>query len=255
MEFEKEKELIKLFEKNCTKKDYKKKLENLINASIDNGENLEVLLRYLALIHLPDGIHKEVCNGKLAYEYDDIEYILNNADEQRKTLEDCLTESITTNDKRITPFVYLTEYLCCIDMGEADKFKIVTEGTSENDPTQIEHIFPQSKAKTLGENQKCINKIGNKILLEKYINGHCTNFIFTEKKTGKISSRKQLKGYKDSEYRIARILAGSTKQEWNLGCINKLTNIFTKRIINFILSENVGAQKCKLQDEIRKNFC
>ncbi len=108
---------------------------------------------------------------------------------------------------------------------------------------EIEHIMPSSgknisairdDAKLSEDEFKLYaNKLGNKILLEKSINGYVSNDWF---KTKKQTSVKDKKGYKDSEFPIALSLVSYCRDTWDKNDIEIATRKAAKRITNFIFN-------------------
>ena len=75
------------------------------------------------------------------------------------------------------------------------------------------------------------NKIGNKILLEQSINGTIGNAWFRGKKQNSINDRR---GYKDSNFPIAKSLVNYKKDLWEKEDIDTATEKAAQRIVSFI---------------------
>lgn len=151
-----------------------------------------------------------------------------------------IKSSILDYDKNA--LVYLNEYLFAKEKGGCFKFE------SQCD---IEHIMPSS-GNNLSEIRRdagidseeefkeIVNKLGNKILLEKKINRSIGNKWFRTKVTTAISVKT---GYKNSKYPIAQALVENycdvDKPYWKKDDIKKVTELAAVRIVNFIFDGNL----------------
>lgn len=144
------------------------------------------------------------------------------------------------NDYNGNLLVYLNEYLFAKERGQ-----ILFLG----DNYDIEHIMPQSgnnlpmireDAGILNEEDfdATVNKLGNKMLLEKKINRSIGNEWFRTKVTTKLENKT---GYVDSSYPIARSLVQNYKDVpkpmWTKESILNATKEASQRIANFIFNE------------------
>lgn len=148
---------------------------------------------------------------------------------KKKDIED----SLMGYDKNI--LVYLNEYLYAKAHGL--NFDL-------HDNVNVEHIMPASGhniesirhdagIEIKEEFAGLVNLLGNKILLEEDINKSISYDWF---KTKKQYSVKDKKGYKDSEYGIARSLVNYPSDQWTKEDIVEATRKATKRISGFIFS-------------------
>ena len=152
--------------------------------------------------------------------------------------------------------IYLNEYLYCEEYGKDFYFDI--------DPNRIniEHILPQSMHNILEpmrnlseeEYDDYIEKLGNKILLERNINNNVSDDNFKVKKASSINSKprgrrsKEL-GYKDSCYNIASDLCGYSRDVWVSEDIDRATKKSVERIYRFIVNPLDDSQKSLLVTE------
>ncbi|MCL1862273.1 MAG: DUF262 domain-containing HNH endonuclease family protein [Defluviitaleaceae bacterium] len=124
--------------------------------------------------------------------------------------------------------VYINEYLFAKETRAAVDFDI--------SKIEVEHIMPSS-GKNISAIQtdagmdadefgQYVNKLGNKILLEKQINGYISNDWFKVKK---------LK-YKDSIFPIARVLSAYTNDKWQKDDIDNATKKAAMRIVDYIFA-------------------
>lgn len=148
----------------------------------------------------------------------------------RREIENRLLEY----DKNI--LVYLNEYLYAKAHGLSFNF---------SETVNIEHIMPASGHNidairqdagidTKEEFDSFANKLGNKILLEDYINSSISNDWFKTKKQKSINDKS---GYKDSNYNIAHALIDYHKDTWTKVDIDEATTKIAIRISNFIFNE------------------
>lgn len=106
---------------------------------------------------------------------------------------------------------------------------------------EIEHIMPASGRNIVAIREDAgmdeetfhqyVNKIGNKILLEQSINGSISNDWFRVKKQNSVKDKR---GYKDSDFPIARSLVTYEKNEWSREDIDDATDKASQRIVEFI---------------------
>lgn len=146
--------------------------------------------------------------------------------------EDEIVDSII-NSSPNNGLIYLNEYLFAIENNVPFSLDLPK--------TEIEHIMPSSgkNISTIRDDSKMsedefkeyVNKIGNKILLEKSINSSVSNNWF---KTKKQTSIKNKKGYKDSEFPIAKSLVSYRRDAWDKDDIEIATRKAAKRITSFI---------------------
>lgn len=147
--------------------------------------------------------------------------------------KDEIEKLISEYDKNI--LVYLNEYL----YAKSHDLQFVL-----HDNVNIEHIMPASGhniesirhdavIESLTEFTDLANLLGNKILLEEDINKSIGRDWFQTKKQSFIKDKK---GYKDSEYGIARSLVNFPSDQWTKTDIEKATAKVAKRISNFIFS-------------------
>ena len=136
------------------------------------------------------------------------------------------------------PLVFLNEYLACKESEQ--KFILPAK-------YEIEHIMPRS-----GENidqiredagiidkeefSEIVNKLGNKILLEEYINRSIGNAWFRSKIQNSVKGRK---GYKDSNFTLTKqIISDFENQEnplWTVENIEERTNREAKGLLILFL--------------------
>jgi len=131
--------------------------------------------------------------------------------------------------------IYLNEYLFANNSKQSIDFA--------TQKIEIEHIMPASGKNIIairddaGMDEETFNqyanKIGNKILLEQSINGSISNDWFRVKKQ---SSVKDKRGYKDSEFPIAKSLVTYSKDKWEKEDIDKATEKAAQRIADYIFS-------------------
>ena len=129
--------------------------------------------------------------------------------------------------------IYLNEYLFAKEKKESLLF------TAKK--IEIEHIMPASGKNIvtiredagMGEEEfkQYANKIGNKILLEQPINGSISNDWFRVKKQNSV---KEKRGYKDSDFPIAKSLVNYKKDYWKKEDIDTATQKAALRIANYI---------------------
>ena len=114
-----------------------------------------------------------------------------------------------------------------------------------SETTHVEHIMPASgrnkaaimedaNIKTIEEFLLCVNRIGNKMLLEADINVSISNSWF---KTKKNSSVQASKGYKDSRFTLAAIMVSYPSDFWGVDDIELATEDAAERIYRFIFDE------------------
>ncbi|MFI3271303.1 MAG: DUF262 domain-containing HNH endonuclease family protein [Pseudomonadota bacterium] len=142
--------------------------------------------------------------------------------------------SAITDSKPHNALVYLNEYLFAKETGREIDF---------NQPNiEIEHIMPASgrnlesirkDAKMENDEfQQSVNKLGNKILLEKSINAAISNKWFAGKKESSVTTKS---GYKDSVFPFAHYLVHDfEKSTWEKDDIEQHTERAADRIIAFI---------------------
>ncbi len=125
----------------------------------------------------------------------------------------------------------------------------------------IEHIMPQSGNNVpdyianIFSNEDYLDyldKLGNKILLERKINSDLSDDPFRTKKSSRIDTdvrgRKNAKqGYKDSKYAIARSLCDYQSDTWVDNDIDNATEKCVNRITHFIIDPLTDEQKVKLE--------
>lgn len=148
--------------------------------------------------------------------------------------EDDIYQTILDSNTN-SALVFLNEYLF------AKENNIVLKLDISN--IQIEHIMPSSgrNISTIREDanmneedfKEYVNKIGNKILLEQYINGSISNEWFKAKKQKPIEEKR---GYKDSVFPIANSLKSYPKDKWEKDDIDQATEKAAKRISKYIFS-------------------
>lgn len=129
--------------------------------------------------------------------------------------------------------VYLNEYLFA-----QEKNIPINLSTKK---IEIEHIMPASGRNIVairedaGMDEKTFkqyaNRIGNKILLEQSINGSISNDWFRVKKQNSVKDKR---GYKDSDFPIARSLVEYEKNVWRQEDIDDATEKASRRITDFI---------------------
>ncbi len=132
--------------------------------------------------------------------------------------------------------VYLNEYLFMKEKDRTDLFPSFNCSTIE-----IEHIMPSSGKNlcsiredanmTEEEFKYYVNKLGNKILLEKNINSSISNDWFKVKKQTSVTEKR---GYNDSTFAIAKSLTLYKKDKWEKDDIDNATLKAANRIANFI---------------------
>ncbi len=148
--------------------------------------------------------------------------------------EEDIKEIILEYDKNV--LVFLNEYLYCKEKNTKFDF---------DESVNIEHIMPSSGHNIISiredagfkdenEFKSNVNKIGNKILLEKIINNNLGNAWF---KTKKQKSIKNKQGYKDSKYKISEALTNYKKDTWGKKDIEKATEKAANRIVKFIFDK------------------
>lgn len=129
--------------------------------------------------------------------------------------------------------IYLNEYLFAVENHETINLSI--------QKIEIEHIMPASGKNivSIREDAKMdkdtfnqyVNKLGNKILLEQSINSTIGNAWFRGKKQNSIKDRR---GYKDSNFPIAKSLVNYKKDLWEKEDIDTATEKAAQRIVSFI---------------------
>lgn len=144
-------------------------------------------------------------------------------------------------DYNNNPLVYLDEYIFAKENNK--KFTLP-------DKYDIEHIMPKSGQNIeqirldadLVDNDEflsVVNKLGNKILLEENINRSIGNAWFRTKIQ---SSIKEKQGYKDSIFLLSNEIVKKYQNEqvpiWKVKDIKDRTIAVSKRILNFIFSNN-----------------
>jgi len=157
----------------------------------------------------------------------DIENHINEKFSRVKVMEELITSDVNGAT------VYLNEYLFAKEKGKTLNLNL------EN--IEIEHILPVSTREkdairlTLNisaeEFEECVDKLGNKILLEKKINTGIGANWFVLKKDESIERRV---GYKDSVFPIAQELTSYPEAMWGKADIDKATEKAAKRITDFI---------------------
>ena len=137
----------------------------------------------------------------------------------------------------------------------------------DDDPSKIniEHIMPQSgnnvpnymSSLSIDEYNDYLEKLGNKILLERKININLSDDPFKIKKISEINSeskgRKHVdQGYINSKYAIARALCSYKSNTWNASDIDEATEKSVDRIFRFIVEPLTDEQKSKLESANQK---
>ena len=130
---------------------------------------------------------------------------------------------------------YLNEYLFAKEKGLEIDFDV--------DNIEIEHIMPSSGKNIEGvrteadmskdEFDEYVNKLGNKILLEKKINGRISDKWFSLKKQNSINNKRDC-GYVDSKFPIAFSLTEYPKEQWTKDDIDLATEKAAERIVTYI---------------------
>ena len=164
----------------------------------------------------------------------------------KESIKDLKTELLEYRGDKL---VYLNEYLYCKEYNKGFYFDI--------DPNRIniEHILPQSMHNVLDpvrnlseeEYDDLIEKIGNKILLERNINNNVSDDNFKIKKTSSIKGKL---GYKDSCYAIASDLCDyqrDGKDIWVSEDIDNATENAVNRIVNFLIEPLDESKKNQLK--------
>jgi len=137
-------------------------------------------------------------------------------------------------DKNI--LVYLNEYLyakaheLAFNFSETVTIEHIMPASGHN----IETIRQDAGIESKEEFDGIANKLGNKILLEDYINSSISNDWFKTKKQKSINDKS---GYKDSKYNIAFALTLYPKDTWTKTDIDDATAKVAIRISNFIFGE------------------
>jgi len=131
--------------------------------------------------------------------------------------------------------IYLNEYLFAKEKGKPINFDIPK--------IEIEHIMPASgrnldairKDANMSEDEfkQYADKLGNKILLEKPINAAIGRDWFITKKQKSVHDKR---GYKDSDFPIAKSLISYPKDKWEKEDIDTATQKAAKRIVDYIYS-------------------
>lgn len=145
--------------------------------------------------------------------------------------EEDVVADLKDYDKNI--LVFLNEYLYAKEMNRPFNFE-----TTVN----VEHIMPASGhnvevirmdagIETKEEFDNLANQLGNKILLEEYINKSISNDWFKTKKGTTVQSKQ---GYLNSSFGLASELAHYPKDKWEKQDIEEYTEIAAHRIVNFI---------------------
>lgn len=147
--------------------------------------------------------------------------------------KDSLLDDLYEYEKNI--LVFLNEYLYAKNHSLVFYFK---------DNVNIEHIMPASghnidsiredaKIDTKEEFKEIVNKLGNKILLEEDINKSIGMEWFKTKKQKSVNEKR---GYKDSNFGIAKALSNYPNDIWTKDDINEKTKKAANRIIKFVLN-------------------
>lgn len=132
----------------------------------------------------------------------------------------------------------------------------------DEDPNKIniEHIMPQSGNNvpsymsnlSIDDYNDYLEKLGNKILLERKININLSDDPFKIKKVSEINGeskgRKHVdQGYRNSKYAIARALCKYKSNTWTSEDIDQATEKCVERIYRFIVEPLNTEQKAKLK--------
>lgn len=149
---------------------------------------------------------------------------------RKKDIEDTLVQADPEN-----AVIYLNEYLFAREHGKPIHFDVSR--------IEIEHIMPASgrNLSSIREDanmskedfDQCADKLGNKILLEKPINGSIGRDWFMTKKQTSVRDKQ---GYKDSVFPIAASLVLYPKDKWEKTDIDKATKKAAERIADYIFS-------------------
>ncbi len=224
----------------------------LFDVKTDDGLNktfefARLLLRLFVILELEGTTYSNVrfksfligesCN--LLHEAKDISVIKSEFDNHINSTwkRSDLRKNVIDYDGNI--LVYVNELLFAMAKGAS------LQGTES---AEIEHIMPQSDKKNPGvwkqagmldqeEFDEYLNKLGNKILLEKKINIKVGNSWFNDKINGSLENRW---GYKDSAFPIAQALVASygtsalPKEAWTKEDIEKTTEKISGRILDFV---------------------
>lgn len=132
--------------------------------------------------------------------------------------------------------IYLNEYLFAKEHHESVSFS--------TRKIEIEHIMPSSGKNIVAVRDdanmdeetfsRYANKIGNKILLEQFINGSISNDWFRVKKQNSVNDKR---GYKDSVFPIAKSLVSFTKDKWEKDDIDTASDKAAQRITDYIFGD------------------
>ena len=203
----------------------------------------ECLLRLFTILELGEAVYSSSkvktflfeVNIKLVDSNVPVSEIKNDFDNHiRKTWsEDDIRQSIMEYDKNI--LVFLNEYLYSKANGLQFDFAY---------NVNVEHIMPSSGLKisfirtdagieTVEEFLNCVNKLGNKMLLEDDINKSISNEWFKCKKQNSIINRM---GYKDSKYNVASSMVKYPSDIWTKDDIASATQDIAARIVKFIFN-------------------
>lgn len=214
------------------------KLEEIDESSV--GEIAEPLLKLFSILELVDTGYSSAkfktflfkLNIKLVNAEININEIKKDINDhiQNTWSKDELKESILSYTRN--PLVFLYEYIC--SRKSNTRFELL-------DKNEIEHIMPNSgkikefvredaKIDSKEEFELIVNRLGNKILLEKSINS----------KVGDAWFRVKIKEYQNSKFLLARKIVEEHKTEekplWTKEKINKRTEEIKETFLDFIFS-------------------
>lgn len=216
------------------------------NQETPSSENLlfvEALIKLFALLSISDygysssnfkvfliGLNMEIGAGVSTKE---IVRLINSHIQKNFDKSDILKKIKESNPSN--GLIYLNEYLFTNNSEQSIDFA--------TQKIEIEHIMPASGKNIIairddaGMDEETFNqyanKIGNKILLEQSINGSISNDWFRVKKQ---SSVKDKRGYKDSEFPIAKSLVVYSRDKWGRKDIDDATEKAAQRIVDYIFS-------------------
>lgn len=204
----------------------------------------ECLLRLFTILELGDAIYSSNrvktflfgVNIKSVDNNISISEIKSNFDEHiRKTWnEEDIRQSIMEYDKNI--LVFLNEYLYSKANGLQFDFayNVNVEHIMPTSGLNIPFIRTDAGIDTVEDFLNCVNKLGNKMLLEDDINKSIGNEWFKTKKQNSIINRM---GYKDSQYNVASSMVKFASDFWTKDDIASATQDIADRIVKFIFNK------------------
>ena len=204
----------------------------------------ECLLRLFTILELGEAVYSSSkvktflfeVNIKLVDSNVPVSEIKNDFDNHiRKTWsEDDIRQSIMEYDKNI--LVFLNEYLYSKANGLQFDFayNVNVEHIMPTSGLNISFIRTDAGIDTVEDFLNCVNKLGNKMLLEDDINKSIGNEWFKTKKQNSIINRM---GYKDSLYNVASSMVKYPSDLWTKDDIASATQDIADRIVKFIFNK------------------